>query len=299
MPVSRKPLSEEERAERRRADREFARQAVEQLRSSAGWQRWLAARGHFHRYSLTNQLLIAMQRPAATRVAGFRAWLNLGYCVQRGERAIRIWVPIPPSRKQLERWERAGSDPAERPNTYFKLGPVFDREQVQQLPPPATPAPLDPPVRDVTGEDLGPVLPHLIELGREIGSSVEFEAIGGHRRGYYEVESRRIAIAEDMPANAQVKTLIHELAHALLRAEPSEDDPALEQAAEELVVESVAYTVCGALGLDSAGYSIPYLASWASDGDLDMLEGTAALIDRLARRVEDAAVDPGGPDVKP
>jgi len=299
MPVSRKPLSEEQRAERRRADREFARQAVEQLRSSAGWQRWLAARGHFHRYSLTNQLLIAMQRPAATRVAGFRAWLNLGYCVQRGERAIRIWVPIPPSRKQLERWERAGSDPAERPNTYFKLGPVFDREQVQQLPPPATPAPLDPPVRDVTGEDLGPVLPHLIELGREIGSSVEFEAIGGHRRGYYEVDSRRIAIAEDMPANAQVKTLIHELAHALLRAEPSEDDPALEQAAEELVVESVAYAVCGALGLDSADYSIPYLASWAGEGDIDTLEGTAALIDRLARRIEGAAVDPGGPDAKP
>jgi antirestriction protein ArdC len=102
-----------------------------------------------------------------------------------------------------------------------------------------------------------------------------------------------------MPANAQVKTLIHELAHALLRAEPSEADPVLEQAPEELVVESVAYTVCGALGLDSAGYSIPYLASWASEGDLDILERTAALIDRLARRIEGAAVSPGGPAVKP
>ena len=299
MPKSRKPLSEEERAERRRADHEFARQAVEQLRSSEGWQRWLATRGRFHRYSLTNQLLIAMQRPAATRVAGFRAWLNLGYCVQRGERAIRIWVPIPPSRKQLERWARAGSDPAERPNTHFKLGPVFDREQVRPLPPPATPAPLDPPVREVTGEDLAPVLPHLIELGRAIGSIVEFEAIPGQRRGYYEVESRRIAIGEDMPANAQVKTLIHELAHALLRAEPCDDDPALEPAAEELVVESVAYTVCGALGLDSAGYSIPYLASWAGEGDIDILERTAALIDRLARRIEDAAMNRGGGEGKP
>lgn len=299
MSQVRKPLSEEERAERRRADREFARKAVEQLRSSEGWQAWLATRGRFHRYSLTNQLLIAMQRPAATRVAGFRAWLNLGYCVQRGERAIRIWVPIPPSRKQLARWELAGSDPAGRPNTHFKLGPVFDREQVQELPPPATPAALDPPVREVTGEDLAPVLPHLIELGIQIGSIVEFEAIPGQRRGYYELESRRIAIGVDMPANAQVKTLIHELTHALLRAEPSEADPVLEQAPEELVVESVAYTVCGALGLDSAGYSIPYLASWASEGDLDILERTAALIDRLARRIEGAAVSPGGPAVKP
>jgi antirestriction protein ArdC len=293
MPESRKPVSEDERAERRRADREFARRAVEQLRSSEGWQRWLAARRHFHCYSLTNQLLIAMQRPDATRVAGFRAWLKLGYCVRRGERAIRIWVPIAPSRKQLEKWERAGSDPAERPRTCFRLGPVFDREQVGPLPPPATALPLDPSLHEVTGEDLASVLPRLIALGREIGSLVEFEALCGRRRGYYEVESRRIAIREDMAANAQVKTLIHELAHALLRAEACEDDPALEHAAEELVVESVAYTVCGALGLDSAGYSIPYLASWSSEGDIDTLERTATLIDRLARRIEDAAADPG------
>ena len=294
MSECRKSLSEEERAERRRADREFARQAVELLRSSEGWQAWLTTRGHFHRYSLNNQLLIAMQRPQATRVAGFRAWLKLGYCVQRGERAIRIWVPLSPSPKQLAKWEQAGSDPAERPPTYFKLGPVFDRNQVQALPPPATPAPVDPPVRELTGEDLAPVLPRLIELAREVGSLVEFEAIGSQRGGYYEVESRRIAIREDMAINAQVKTLIHELAHALLRAEPSENDPLLEQAAEELVVESVAYTVCGALGLDSAGYSIPYLASWSEGRNLDTLERTAALIDRLACRVEDAAADPDG-----
>ena len=166
------------------------------------------------------------------------------------------------------------------------------------LPAPATPAPLDPPLHEVTGEDLAPALPRLIALGREIGSTVEFEAISGQRRGYYEVQSRRIAIRADMPVNAQVKTLIHELAHALLRAEACEDDPALEHAAEELVVESVAYTVCGALGLDSAGYSIPYLASWSSEGDIDTLERTAALIDRLARRIEDAAADPGAPKVE-
>jgi antirestriction protein ArdC len=298
MPESRKPLSEAERAERRRADREFARRAVEQLRSSEGWQRWLATRRHFHRYSLTNQLLISMQRPDATRVAGFRAWLKLGYCVRRGERAIRIWVPITPPRRQLEKWEHAGSDPAERPRSSFRLGPVFDREQVGPLPPPATPLPLDPPLHKVSGDDLAPVLPRLIALGREIGSRVEFEAIAGERRGYYEVESRRIAIRRDMAPNAQVKTLIHELAHALLRAEAREDDPTLEQAAEELVVESVAYTVCGALGLDSAGYSIPYLASWAGEGDIDTLERTAALIDRLARRIEDVAVDPGARDLQ-
>jgi len=104
MPVKHKrpPLSDEERAERRRADREHARGAVERLRSSQGWQQWLATRRHFHAYSLGNQLLIAMARPTATRVAGFRAWLELGYAVRKrpdevpeGQWAIRIWAPCP------------------------------------------------------------------------------------------------------------------------------------------------------------------------------------------------------------
>ena len=122
MPGTRKhELTDEERAERRRADREYARQAVEQLRSSEGWRRWLATRRHFHAYSFGNQLLIAMARPTATRVAGFRGWLKLGYIVQRGERSIKVWAPCPPSRKQLERWQQDGGDADQRPRTYFRL----------------------------------------------------------------------------------------------------------------------------------------------------------------------------------
>src|SRR3954451_16609261 len=67
-------VSEADRDARRRGDREKSRQAVEALVSSEGWQRWLACRRHFHRYSVANQLLIAMQCPEATMVAGFRAW---------------------------------------------------------------------------------------------------------------------------------------------------------------------------------------------------------------------------------
>src|SRR5829696_4397695 len=103
--MARKQLTEDERAARREADRQKAREAVEALKTSDGWQRWLALRRHFHRYSLANQLLIALQNPEATRVAGFRAWLKLGYAVRRGERAIKIWVPVPPSKKKLEEWK--------------------------------------------------------------------------------------------------------------------------------------------------------------------------------------------------
>jgi len=119
-------LTDEERDRRRAQDRETARRAVEALQSSAGWQQWLQVRRRFHSYSLHNQLLIAMQRPDATRVAGFRAWLALVYSVKRGERAIRIWTPIPPSKQKLDAWREAGGDPARKPRTCFRLGPVFD-----------------------------------------------------------------------------------------------------------------------------------------------------------------------------
>ena len=101
--------SDQERAERRARDREYAQQAVERLRSSDGWQQWLRTRAVFHAYSLGNQLLIAMQHPTATQVAGFRAWLKLGYCVRKGEKGIRIWAPCPPTARQLETWCQNGS----------------------------------------------------------------------------------------------------------------------------------------------------------------------------------------------
>lgn len=74
----RRALTDTERAEKRAAERNLMAQAIEQLRSSEGWQRWLRVRRHFHSYSFHNQLLIAYQRPGATRVAGFRRWLSLG-----------------------------------------------------------------------------------------------------------------------------------------------------------------------------------------------------------------------------
>src|SRR3954464_7277811 len=141
----RTPLTDAEREQRRAADRAFVQQAVEQLRSSDGWQRWLTTRRHFHTYSLRNQLLIAMQCPHATRVAGFKAWLAMGYCVRRGETALRIFAPCPPSKAKLPASREPRAPPAEKPRPFFRLPAVFDRSQVAELPPPAEPAPLDPP----------------------------------------------------------------------------------------------------------------------------------------------------------
>ena len=285
-------LSEAEREQRRAADREFVQQAVEQLRSSDGWQRWLSTRRHFHAYSLRNQLLIALQNPDATRVAGFKAWLALGYCVRRGEKALRIFAPCPPSTAKLEAWRTAGADPRDKPRTFFRLTAVFDVSQVDPLPPPAEPAPLAPPAAaEINGHELAPWLPALTALAAEIGSQVFYAAIASGADGFYRPSDRTIVIEASHPPNRHIKTLVHELAHALVRADRQPDDPALDHAAEELVAETTAYSVCASAGIDPGAFSITYLASWSEQTPIATIEKTAALIDRLSRRIEDAVSD--------
>jgi hypothetical protein len=89
-------LTDAERAERRQADRDRLEQAARALLSSDGWQHWVRVRSTngLARYSFGNQLLIAMQRPDSTFVAGFRAFLDLNRCVRKGEHAIRILAPM-------------------------------------------------------------------------------------------------------------------------------------------------------------------------------------------------------------
>jgi hypothetical protein len=86
--------------------------------------------------------------------------------------------------------------------------------------------------------------------------------------------------------------------HAIVRLDRQPDDPELDYASEELVAESVAFTCVRSLGIAAEEYSIPYLTSWAEDTDLDVLEQTAGLIDRLASRIETTLhADPADNDV--
>ncbi len=196
-----KTYSEAERQQRREADRERSRQAVEALQPSEGWVRWLASRRHFHQYSLTNRLLIAMQCPQATRVAGFRAWLKLGDCVQRSERALRIWVPMPPSQKELQAWRQADAVASEEPRTRFRLGPVFDRSQVQELPPPAEPVLLDPPICLIDGDDLAWAMTPLTALADDLGTTVVVERMPGSQVGFFDPDTHTIGLNERRPVN--------------------------------------------------------------------------------------------------
>lgn len=289
----RRPLSEEERAEKRAAERELAAKAIKELRSSEGWLRWLSVRRRFHRYSFWNQLLIALQCPEASYVTGFRRWLELGYAVRKGEHGIRIWAPCPPSKKRIRQWKEEGADPEAKPRTFFRLIAVFDRSQVDPLPEfPGGPAELEPPEsQPITGDGLAHLRDPLSRLAGSIGYAFKVEAIDGRGEGLCHRGEKWIAVeevGEDFSPNAQIAVGIHELAHALVVVDRKENDPKLNRRQEEVVVECVAYTVCASLGLDIFGSSVLYMTGWSKG---DEVERYAELIDRLARRIEDALLE--------
>jgi antirestriction protein ArdC len=287
---SRRPtLGEEERAKKRAAERELAVKAIEQLRSSKGWQRWLSVRRRFHRYSFWNQLLIALQCPEASYVTGFRRWLDLGYAVRKGEHGIRIWAPCPPSKEKIRQWKEKGADSEAKPRTFFRLVAVFDRSQVDPLPEfPGGPADLESPAsQPITGDGLAHLLDPLSRLAGSIGYAFKVEEIDGRAEGLCHRGEKWIAVeevGEGFSPNAQIAVGVHELAHALVVVDRQEDDPKLRRGQEEVVVECVAFTVCASLGLDTSGSSIPYMTGWSKG---DEIERYAGLIDRLARRIED------------
>src|SRR4051794_41395587 len=134
MATNKRRLTEAERDQRRARDRQRVKDACEQLLCSDGWRRWVRARARngLGRYSVSNLCLILLANPNASFVAGFKAWLELGYCVRKGEHAIWIFAPMPT--------RRGDQDPA---------GETDDEQRRGLFPPPPGfhPCPDDPPHR--------------------------------------------------------------------------------------------------------------------------------------------------------
>ncbi|MDA0163133.1 zincin-like metallopeptidase domain-containing protein [Solirubrobacter ginsenosidimutans] len=161
------------------------------------------------------------------------------------------------------------------------------------MPPPAEPAPLDAPIAPITGDTLAWALPELTTFATVLSVEVLWEAMVAGHDGWYRPREQRIAINTAMSVDQQAAAVVHELAHALVDLDRHGEDPAMDYAMEELVAESVAHVVCGFVGLDTSGNSIPYLAAWRESTAADAFERVAGLVDRLARRLEDA-LDPSG-----
>jgi hypothetical protein len=277
-------LTDGERAARRRADHDRLEQAARELLSSEGWQRWVKVRSTngLARYSFGNQLLIAMQCPDATYVAGFRAFLQLNRCVRKGERAIRILAPmgVRDREHQADVQLREGASEQQR-RTVFRAVPVFDVSQTDALPD-TEPVPLDSPCEPIEGDTHAHLLPTLEALANELEYSVTRKPVDGSADGWCDQKKREIVVNSELAANAQVRVLVHEIAHAL---GVGYRDYGRRRA--EVLVDTVTYIVCGSVGLDTSGSSVPYVAGWGEDGELDAIRGYAATIDSIARRIED------------
>ena len=210
---SRQRLTEEERAERRRQDRERLQQAAHKLLNSEGWARWVRTRAMFHSYSAGNCMLLAAQAHergiALTHIAGFRTWLKLGRSVRQGETALRILAPI----TVKERDKLTGEHSNER-HVVFKTAFVFDISQTGILPG-AEAVALEPPHQPLTGDSHAHLVTPLVRFAQSLGYSVSFEVINGSAGGWCDPKAKRIVVDAGVPANAQLRTLIHECAHAL------------------------------------------------------------------------------------
>jgi hypothetical protein len=230
-------LSDSEREERRERDRERLKQAAEQLLTSEGWQRWVRVRGQggLARLSLNNQLLVALSCPDATFVAGFRAWLKLGYCVRKGEKAIRIVAPMPIKQRHAKAETADGDD---KTRVLFKGVSVFDRSQVAPID--GVPqAPLEPPSEPLTGDSHAHLLEPTQAFAQSLGFTVSFESIPGATGGWCDQKARRIVVDTDQPANAQLRILIHETIHGL-----GVGYAEYGRARAEVIVDTVIFSSC-------------------------------------------------------
>ncbi len=292
MARSRRQLSEAEREERRRQDRERLEQATAELLTSEGWRRWLKTRSTLHGYSANNTLLIAHQAYQRgiepTYVAGFKAWLRLGRAVRKGERGLAIYAPM-----SVKKRDEHGEETGER-RTLFRISHVFDVSQTEVLAG-VEPAPLSPPGQgELGGDSHADLLPALEQLAADTGYSVSWvDELSGGAKGRCNTRKRSIEVLADLAANDRVQVLIHELCHALV-AEGGELS-GFSYALEEVVVESATFVACASAGLASDVESVPYIAGWAGDDEpAEVVRAAAEAIDTLARLIEDAIVPRDG-----
>lgn len=231
---------------------------VETLTSSEGWRRWLETAARFHTYSINNQLLIAMQRPDATRVAGYRVWQGLGRQVRKGERGIAILAPVVIRDRAEASTEVEGTKERGSRVCGFRVVHVFDLAQTDgaELPEVAWPVPVEGPkgLYDQLRGVVARMGLTLVEASEGMGSA----------RGWYDAPARTITVVDGHPAASKARTLLHELAHSL---DPACNSPASDatRAEKELLAESVAFVVGKQLGLDTDDCSAVYTASWGAD----------------------------------
>jgi antirestriction protein ArdC len=246
------------------------------LTSSKSWSRHLDYQSRFHRYSFSNVVLIASQRSDATKVAGFRTWKRLDRSVRKGEKAI--WVLAPMMSKRADE----GVIGDEKVIRGFKYVPVFDISQTEGEDVPDI-------CHRLIGDDPQAFFSRLIPVAQSLGYGVESTRLPEGVNGDCTFTLRRIRVEVRNSPAQRVKSLVHEIAHALLH-EGQTDRPLAE-----LEAESIAYVVCRGLDIQTDAYSFGYVAAWAGGGDAAIagIRSSCAAIQRTATFVL-ASLETGG-----
>lgn len=251
---------------------------VSKVLSSERWREWLWLQARFHRYSATNTWLILLQRPDATRVAGFHTWKQMGRWVRSGENGIRILAPLWKTKEHPETGEEM------RVIVSYKRVTVFDVTQTSGKPLPRVGEELagDSQAAKVLEQALLEVIP----------LPVTEEEIPGGAKGYYHPREHRIALQRGLSMDQRVKTLVHEYTHGLLHHKEAKRVP---QEHQEAVAEGVAFVVCYYFGIHTGQYSFDYVANWAQDVALiravssEIQETACRIIDQVASIVSGVA----------
>ena len=297
QPVIPIDLNGKNNAERMKEITDRLEAGIQALFESEQYKAYLTAMSKFHNYSFNNTLLIAMQKPDASLVAGFGKWRDdFERHVKKGEKGIKILAPSPYKvKRQMEKIDPATQKPVigadGKPVTEereieipaFRVVTVFDVSQTEgkEIP--------DIAVSELTGS-VEQYQDFFAALEKVSPVPIAFENIEGGAHGYYHLEEKRIAIDEGMSELQTLKTATHEIAHAKLHA-IDKDAPATEQAdrpdrrTREVQAESVAYAVCQHYGLDTSDYSFGYVAGWSSGRELSELKASLETIRKAANEL--------------
>ena len=269
-------------------------QGVKEIFTSERYTEYLNTMSKFHNYSFNNTLLITMQKPEATLVAGYQAWQKkFNRHVKRGEKGIQIIAPTPVREKQeIEKIDPDTQEPIigedGQPETEivemiiprFRVATVFDVSQTEGEPI----AELE--VPELTGsvqfydtfmqalQNISPV-------------PIRMMNVEGDAKGYYHQTEKYIAIKEDMSNVQTMKTGVHEVSHALLHDREVMDAEGVlkDQTTKEVEAESIAYIVCNHFGLDTSEYSFTYIASWCESRDMKALKASMDTIRKTSAEV--------------
>ena len=284
-------MAEKDRNQRMKEITERLEQGVKEIFTSVMYMEYLKTMSQFHSYSFNNTLLIYLQKPDATLVAGYQAWQKKFHRqVRRGEKGIQIIAPAPIREKEeVEKIDPATLEPVLKPDgtpemeeveytiPRFRITTVFDVSQTDGDPLPEL----------ATPELMGSVENYEIFMQaiRDISPApIRFDEIESGAKGFYSSIDKEIVIQNGMSESQTMKTGIHEVTHAKLhdRDIVEELEEKKDQLTREVEAESVAYTVCQYFGLDTSEYSFPYIAGWSSDRNMKELRSSMDTIRRVS-----------------